>query len=384
MCMKKFCVLLFALLNLISCTNKEPEYNSKKIDRLISQLVEDKRTVGVAYNIQIDSIISNSNEFGYADFEKKTTIKKNAQFRIASMTKPFTATAIMQLIEKGKLSLTDTIDNFFPNLANASKITIYQLLSHTSGIPNWFEAEMPKDEPKNFPMCKNPHIFIERMGIKSLFEPGTKHAYSNTGYVLLGEIIEMVSGQSYFEYLKANILIPANMVDTEMEYVEHPSPNWVKGFGYNPELSNPFTTPAFYHMPFSAGGLRSSASDVMKFMQALQTGKLISKETFKKMTSYAVINNGQPVYDNIFSPTGQKPQFPSNITKMGYGLGFQIIENFGTKVISHGGDIAGFNSVMMFIPKSNTKIVILSNTENGILSKLYEIEKAVTSIELMN
>jgi CubicO group peptidase (beta-lactamase class C family) len=243
---------------------------------------------------------------------------------------------------------------------------------------------MPKDEPKNFPMCKDPHIYIERMGIKSLFEPGTYHAYSNTGYVLLGEIIEMVSGQSYFDYLKANILTPANMVDTEMEYVNQPSLNWVKGYGYNHELSNPFTKPDFYHMPFSAGGLRSSTSDVMKFMEALPKGKLISKATFEKMTSYAVLNNGQPVYDSIFSPTGQKPQFPSNITKMGYGLGFQIIENFGTKVISHGGDIAGFNAVMMFIPKSNTKIVILSNTENGILSKLLQIEKAATSIELIN
>ena len=379
--MKNFCVLLLVLFNLISCTNTKPEYNAKKIDQLISQLVVDKRTVGVAYNIQIDNVISNNNEFGFDDLEKKTIIQKNAQFRIASMTKPFTATAIMQLIEKGKLSLNDTIYKFFPSLANASKITIYQLLSHTSGIPNWFEAEMPKDEPKNFPMCKNPHTFIERMGIISLFEPGTYHAYSNTGYVLLGEIIEIVSGQSYFEYLKANILKPANMVDTEMEYVEYTSPKWVKGYGYNPELSNPFTKPEFYHMPFSAGGLRSSTSDVMKFMEALETGKLIRKETFEKMTTYAVINNGQAVYDNIFSPTGQKPQFPSNITKMGYGLGFQIIENFGTKIISHGGDIAGFNSVMMIIPKSNTRIVILSNTENGILSKLRDIEKAVTDIE---
>jgi CubicO group peptidase (beta-lactamase class C family) len=111
--MKKICVLLFALFNLISCTHTEPEYNAKKIDHLISQLVEDERTVGVAYNLQIDSIISKHNEFGYDDFEKKTTLQKNAQFRIASMTKPFTATAIMQLIEKGKLSLNDTIDIFF-------------------------------------------------------------------------------------------------------------------------------------------------------------------------------------------------------------------------------------------------------------------------------
>jgi D-alanyl-D-alanine carboxypeptidase len=380
--MKNCCILFFAAFAFIGCTNTKPDYNAKKIEQLVSQLVANKTTVGVAYSLQIGSVISAHKAFGFDDWEKKTTIRENAQFRIASMTKPFTATAIMQLIEKGNLSLTDSIAKFFPNLANASKITVYQLLAHTSGIPNWFEAEMPKDEPKEFPMCKNPHTYIERMGIQSLFEPGTHHAYSNTGYILLGEIIEIVSGESYFDYLKTHILLPANMVDTEMEYVEHPSPNWVKGYAYNPALSNPFTQPAFYHMPFSAGGLRSSTADVMKFMEALQAGKLVSKESFEKMTSYAVVNNGQPVYAHLFSPSGQSPQFPSNIKKWGYGLGFQIIENFGTKVISHGGDIAGFNAVLMLIPKSNTKMVILANTENGILSKLRDIEKAATDIAL--
>jgi D-alanyl-D-alanine carboxypeptidase len=353
-----FFFFFFFFFTLTSCTNTEPDYNAKVIDQLVSDLVADKRTVGVAYGIQIGNVTSNTNEFGFNDFEKKTPIQKNAQFRIASLTKPFTATA------------------------NASKVTIYQLLSHTSGIPNWFEAEMPQDEPQDFPMCKSPHIYIERMGIKSLFEPGTYFSYSNTGYILLGEIIEQVSGQSYFEYLKSHILAPSNMINTEMEFIEQPSPNWIKGYAYNPELGTPFTEPELYHMPFSAGGLRSSIPDLLKFMESVRTGKLISKASYEKMTTYASLKNGQPIFDRLYSPPGQKPKFPSNIKKYGYGLGFQIIENFGTTVISHGGDIAGFNSVLMYIPKNQTTVVILSNTENGILSKLREIEKAATNIEL--
>ncbi len=365
-----------------SCSSTSPDINVKKIDELISELVTDNRTAGITYAINVNDSISMTKSYGLSNVESKTKINENDEFRIASITKPFTATAIMQLVEKNKLSLDETIDQFFPNLPNSNKITIYQLLSHTSGIPNWWEGEMPKDEPKNFPMCKNPHLFIERMKNISLFEPGTFHYYSNTGYVLLGEIIEMVSETSYSDYIKQNILIPSGMHHTEMEDVEKVSKNWVTGYAYNTESENPYTKPQFYHMPFSAGGLRSTSTDLMIFLKALNNGKLVSEKSLEKMTNYAILNNGQPVYENLFSPNGNTPDFPNNMKKFGYGLGFQIIQNFGTKVISHGGDIAGFNSVLMYIPKSNTSLVILSNTENGILSNLQQIEKLATSIEI--
>lgn len=364
------------------CTSTSPEINVKKIDKLISGLVTDNKTAGITYAINVNDSINISKSYGFSNLESKTKININDEFRIASITKPFTATAIMQLVEKNKLSLNDTISRFFPNLPNSNKITIYQLLSHTSGIPDWWEGEMPKDEPKNFPMCKNPHLYIERMKKISLFEPGTFHYYSNTGYVLLGEIVEIVSGLSYSDYISQNILIPSGMKNTEMEDVEKTSKNWVTGYAYNTEIKNPFTKPQYYHMPFSAGGLRSTATDLMSFMKSLNSGKLVSKKSLEKMTIYATLNNGQPVYEKLFSPNGNVPDFPRNIEKFGYGLGFQIIQNFDTKVISHGGDIAGFNSVLMYIPKNNTTLVILSNTENGILSNLKQIEKLATSIKL--
>ncbi len=380
--MKKGIILLISIAILASCKTTEPKQNAKKIEQLVSELVTEKRTVGVDYGIQMGKVLSKNKAFGFADLAQKTSLSENAPFRIASMTKPFTATAIMQLVEKGQLSLNDTLSKFFPRIFNASKITVYHLLSHTSGIPNWYEAEMPKDEPKNFPMCKDPHSYIERMGVKSLFEPGTFHAYSNTGYVLLGEIIEKVSGQSYMDYLKTHILIPAGLQNTEMEYVDQPKPNWVTGYAYNPKSTPPFVQPDFYHMPFSAGGLRSTVADVLKFMRSLRSGKLVSKATYEQMTTYARVSNGDPVHEHLFSPDGQKPQFPDNIKKFGYGLGFQIIENFGTKVISHGGGIAGFNSVLMYIPKNETTIVILANTENGIMAKLQGIEKLAAGMEV--
>ncbi len=364
----------------LACYDSSPSYEINKIEWLIQSLVEKKRNAGIAYGLQIGDSISVQNEFGLADLEKNTPLNKDHQFRIASITKTITATAIMQLIEKEQIGLDTPINQFFPNFPNAQNITIYHLLSHTSGIPNWWEGQMPKNEPSNFPMCEHPHLYLEKMQSTSLFKPGMYYSYSNSGYVLLGEIIEIISGQPYIAYLEQYIFQPAGMSHTEMEYINQPSVKWAKGYRWSPDSENNFLNPEVYHMPFSAGGLRSTAEDLLNFMKSLFSGELISEVSLHKMINYAKTNEGQPVYEKLFTPDGQAPRFPKNIKKWGYGLGFQIMENFGTTVISHGGDIAGFNSILMYIPKSDTRLIILSNTENGILSKLKKIEKLSTQI----
>ncbi len=375
-------VLLFLVgILVLSCTSNDPQKNINEIDKLIEELVEDKRAVGITYAIQVGDSILQTKEFGVSNIEMATPITQETQFRIASVTKPITAIAIMQLIEAKKLSLQDTIDKFFQSFPNGNQITVYQLLSHTSGIPNWWVGGMPKDEPKNFPLCENPHQYLERMNTPSLFEPGTFYSYSNSNYVLLGEITEIVSGQSYESFIKENIFIPANMENTEMEYAIDAKQTYAKGYTWQSNEENPFGTPESYTMPFSAGGLRSTTKDLLHFANAFGNGKLVRKETLLMMTSYAKLKNGKPVYEGLYSPSGQTPKFPGNMKNVGYGLGFQLIENFGTKTISHGGDIAGFNAVFMCVPKSNTTLVILANTENGVMSKLREIDELVTRIE---
>lgn len=366
----------------ISCTNTDPKYNSDKITDLIKELVDDEFTAGISYAMQIGNAESIIGQYGFADIENKIYVNEQTKFRIASVTKPITATAIMQLVEREEISLDDTINRFFSNFPNGNSITIYHLLSHTSGIPNWWEGGMPKDEPKNFPMCKNPHVYLERMIRISDFEPGSYYSYSNSNYVLLGEIIQQVSTQSYSDYISENIFVPAGMKNTEMEYSESNTEGYAKGYTYLHEDRHKFGTPDAYAMPFSAGGLRSTATDLLKFANALQSGTLVRKETLATMTSYALLSNGIMVYESLYSPSGQNPNSPNNIDKFGYGLGFQIMDNFDTKVISHGGDIAGFNAVLIGVPKSNSKLIILANTENGILSKLRAIEKTITDIEL--
>lgn len=376
--------LLIVIVLFSSCTSSDPIQNTRKIEAESKALVTNESSVGISMGIAIDTIINATTLNGLANYSTKEPLSDNAKFRIASITKTITATAILQLIESKQLSFSDDLAKFFPNYPNGEAITIYQLLSHTSGIPDWWQSGMQENTPPNFPMCQQPHLYIEQMEKKSLFEPGTYFSYSNTGYVLLGEIIEIVSHMKYEEYLNKHIFSVTGMQHTELEYIDNPQSDWVSGYSKKPDIKSPFTDPDIYHMPFSAGGLRSTVKDLLIFLNALENGDLMSKEMFTKMTSYATVKNGNETHESIFHHKGEKPRFPSNIKKFGYGLGFQVIENFGIKTISHGGDIAGFNSVLLYIPHNKVKMIILSNTENGILPRLRKIEKLATSIEVEN
>jgi D-alanyl-D-alanine carboxypeptidase len=350
----------------------------EKMDNIIKSLMSTKKSAGFAFGVQKRHKKTTLKTYGVTDVLTKKAIENDHQFRIASVTKPITAVAIMTLVEKGKLSLSEPIATFFKDFPNGNKITIYHLLSHTSGIPNWWEGEMPADEPKDFPMCKSPHLYLQKMKNTSFFEPGTKHCYSNSGYVLLGEIIEIVSGTSYENYLKANIFAKAKMTHTEVEYSPNASAKWVKGYKQNSPTDTTFADPDVYAMPFAAGALRSNAEDMLKFLDALYSGKLVKKSTLASMTKYAETTNGTPVYDAMFfSNNFTPPPPPNHIKKYGYGLGFNLMEVYNTPIVWHSGGIAGFNSILVYIPKSRTKIIFLSSTENGIMPIWEDLQKEI-------
>jgi D-alanyl-D-alanine carboxypeptidase len=354
----------------------------KKIDSLVQTLINSKKSLGFMLGIKEQDKKPFLKEYGQTDLATKKAVTNNSEFRIASVTKPITAVAVMTLIENGKLKLSDTISKFFADFPNGDKITIYQLLSHTSGIPNWWEGEMPKDEPKDFPMCKQPHLYLAKMKTASFFEPGTKHCYSNSGFVLLGEIIEMVSGMSYGDYLKKNIFAKANMKHTEVEYKPNTNKNWVKGYKQNNPSDTTFSDPDIYTMPFAAGCLRSNSADMINFLDALYKEKLVKKSTLELMTKYAETKNGIPVYDALFFPNNfTPPPPPSHVKKYGYGLGFNLMEIYDTPIVWHSGGIAGFNSILIYIPKSKTKIVFLSNTENGIMPIWEDLQKEIVKFK---
>ncbi|MFS4467558.1 serine hydrolase domain-containing protein [Maribacter sp. 2210JD10-5] len=356
-----------------------------QIDSLIRGLITEKKSAGAILGIQVTDNHPVIKTYGFADISMKKEVDKNHQFRIASITKPFTAVAILKLVEDKKLALEDTLDKFFPNFPNGNEITVYQLLSHTSGIPNWYEAKMPKETPPDFPMCFSRQKFISKMSPSSLFPPGTLYSYSNTGYVLLGEIIEMVSGITYENYLQEAIFEPSGMTDTEMEREGNESEQWVMGYGYDSTLENPFIQPEQYAMPFSAGGLRSTAIDLLRFIEALNDDKIITKGLRNSAMSYAKVKDGNDVdEDRFYFPEDfKRPDPPSWMQKYGYGLGFEVMQIHNTEVVSHGGSIAGFRTLLMYIPESSATMILMTNTGNpgGYSDITVDLQRLVTELE---
>lgn len=394
--MKIYLIGILITITTFGCTTKTPiskESNSSieegisesnlekidKIDSLIQQLINNKKTAGFSFGVQVGNAEPIVKVYGKANVANNREVTLSDKFRIASVTKPFTAAAILKLSEAGELSLDDTIDKYFPNYPNGKNISVYQLLSHTSGIPNWWEGELPENVPESFPMCKDPHFYLQNMKKAALYEPGEFYSYSNSGYVLLGEIIEKVSGQSYDDFLKEHVFNPAGMNETEMEYIEKNSESWIDGYALDTSKVVPFVQPDVYHMPYSAGGLRSTASDLLKFVMALNSGKIIRKESLEKMTSYATLKNSKPVHEGVYLAPGSQPK--ENKEKRGYGLGFNLEEHTSDIVFSHSGGIAGFNSILMHNPSANVTLIFLANTEDGIIPEFKNIHKIALEME---
>ena len=381
-------VALGALLATSACTSSSlarSEYvetrsaNLSELDALARSLVDEGATAGVSWAIRIGREPARARTYGVSYIQTKRALRSSDRFRIASVTKPVTAAAVLSLVQSGRLSLETRLAKFFPEYPNGQRITVHQLLSHTSGIPNWWEGQLPKGTPNDFPMCAEPHRYLQQMQIASLFEPGSAYKYSNTGYVLLGEIIEKASGQSYEDFLRDAVFAPARMKATELERDENASAFWIHGYAREP-ATNAFVPPTVYAMPFAAGGLRSTASDVLFFMDALFSGTMLDRDLLQQMTSYARLNDGRMTFEAPFIPPGSPPKPVDHVTKRGYGYGFNLMELDGTPVYYHSGGIAGFNAYVLHIPRNEVTLVLLANTEDGLMPALKDILSVASEI----
>jgi CubicO group peptidase (beta-lactamase class C family) len=269
--------------------------------------------------------------FGFADRETRRAPTADTSFRIGSVTKQFTATAILLLAEDGKLAVTDTIGTHLPDYpAVGAGVTIHQLLTHTGGIPSYTsdqELMARRDQPIT------PAQLLATFWDKPLeFEPGTKFAYSNSGYAVLGAIIEKVSGTSYGEFLRTRLFEPAGMTRTvvgDAAGIED------RAEGYEVDGDAIVRAhPIDMSMPFAAGAVRSTANDLVKWHRALEGDAILSAAS--KQLLY-------------------KPE------KQGYAYGWGVGDHDGHQVISHGGGIDGFLTSYMRIPDLDLVIVVWSN-----------------------
>ncbi len=333
-------LLYFFVLN---CTGQSR--SSKSIAKALNKYIEqDYRRVapGCAVLVAKGSEIIYEQSFGTANIELEVPMQKDMVFRIGSLTKQYTAVAILREVEKGKISLGDGVQKFLKIKAEKwNKITIESLLTHTSGIIGYdaLDFHIPDAIRIDFP----PKQFIDSLAQLPLnFSPGSKFEYSNSNYLLLGCILENIAGISYQQYLRENIFSPAGLMHTYYDSSSAIIPKRVSG--YSKEAST-LKNAEFIstQQAFSAGALLANAEDLFKWHQALMSFKLVSKKMLDRAFTPFKLANGQ---------------------MSDYGYGWFIREVNGIKSIGHRGAIDGFRSTESYYPNEDIFIAALFNSNS--------------------
>ena len=274
--------------------------------------------------------------YGMANLELEVPNTPATKFRLGSITKQFTAASILLLEERGKLKIDDKVKTYLPDAPMAwDRITVFNLLTHTSGIPNFTSLA---DYSTIKLSARTAESSVVAVHDKTLdFGPGEKMSYSNSGYLVLGAIIEKVSGQSYEKFVADNIFTPLGMNDSG--YDSNTAIIKRRASGYIRTPAAGYINAGYIHMsiPHAAGALYSTTGDLLKWEQALFAGKVVSKASL----------------DRMITPF-----------KNDYALGLTSTIDKGRRVIAHGGGIDGFNTHLAYYPDTKTVIVALSNV-NG-------------------
>ncbi len=334
-----------------------PADADKRIDDFIQQLHRTRAFNGDVLVAKHGKIIY-ENAIGWADYMRKIPLNINSQFELASITKTMTGTAILILIEQGKLSLDDDVKKFFPDFPYDG-ITIRLLLTHRSGMMNYvyftddlYRAEH-RDERKGISNAQEMAL-IAQYKPKPFNKPNKRFLYNNSNFMVLGSIIEKVSGQSYADFMKAHIFEPAGMEHTDVyskaaydkipvDVVGHDRGQWRYSVAQN-----------FLDGPVGDKGIYSTVGDLYLFDRALRAGRLLKQAT---MDSAYVPRN--PMIHGHFS----------------YGYGWRIFEAPGQQVIYHTGWWHGFRHIFLRDIKDDITIVLLTNLSNGSLLKLDDLFK---------
>lgn len=318
--------------------------DTARMDQVVQPYVSDQKFMGTVLVARGEQVLF-SKGYGSANLEWNIPNSPNTKFRLGSITKQFTAACILLLEERGKLKTDDLVKKYMPDAPAAwDKISIFHLLTHTSGIPSF--TGFP-DYHSLEATPTTPEKLVARFRDKPLdFEPGTKWRYSNSGYVLVGCLLEKVSGTTYEKFVQENIFGPLGMKDSGYDSNSAIIPHRAAGYS-NGENGPENAGYIDMTIPFSAGALYSTTEDLLRWEQGLFGGKVLSAASLAKMTT--------PFKDD-------------------YALGVGVRTVNGRKVIDHGGGIEGFNTFLAYYPEDKLTAVALSNLNSdapgGIVTRL--------------
>ncbi len=350
-------ITISVFLQLITLNVSFGQNKAKQIDQLMSQYNEYGQFNGSVLVAEHGKIIFQKG-YGLANMEWDIPNQSNTKFRLGSITKQFTAFLIVSLVEQGKIKLDEPITTYLPNYPKATgdKITTHQLLTHTAGIPNYTSFRNFRKD-----ISRNPYTvddFVKTFADLPLdFAPGEKFSYSNSGYFLLGAIIEKVSGKTYEQYLQETIFTPLKMVNSGFDHSDVILKN--RAAGYEKQGKNIINT-SYIDMgiPYAAGSLYSTVEDLYLWDQALYTNKFLSAKSMD-MLFKSYISTGGAHY--------------------GYGWFIGATNDLKDKltVIEHGGGINGFNTLISRIPTDKNLVILLNNTGSTALREMNQGIRAI-------
>lgn len=349
--MKKLLALIFALIISFPALAQDEHEGAKyeKIDSLMTYLYQNNKFMG-SLTIRARGVVLFSKAYGFADVGAKVKANPGTKYKIGSITKMFTACMVFQLMEEKKLSSNDKLSKFFPKMPNADKITISNLLNHSSGIYNYTKDSTFTPKLTSAQLRRD---MLERLyKYKPDFEPGTKAEYSNSNYLLLGYIIQDITHKSYKEAVTERILMKAGLRNTY--YFSKVNLKKNEAYSYKFEDGKWEKQPEWHEsVAGGAGALQSTPEDLTKFITALWNGKIISPKSLTDMTTM----------------------------EMGFGKGVFNFPFGERKYFGHNGGIEGFESVLGYYPKENIAISLIGNGVNysfndimlGVLSCYYKL-----------
>ncbi len=309
-----------------------------KIDKLLNEKLK-ANTTGAVVLISEKGKPTYRKAFGLANLELNVKMTPENRIEIGSMTKQFTAVSILMLVEQGKISLEDEITKFIPDYpTHGQKITVHHLLNHTSGIKSYTRIK------KLFAVARNDMTPLELINFFKNepvdFNPGEKYKYNNSGYIILGYIIEKISGLSYAEFIQQHIFDKLSMKNSTYNSQSKLIKNRASGYHNRNGYQNAMFIS--YTLPYAAGSLTSTVDDLNLWQQALITNKLLRKEILQKAYTNYTLNNGE---------------------KINYGYGWNIKTINNEVSYEHGGSIFGYKSMGVYIPSKGTYVVILTNCD---------------------
>lgn len=329
---------LLILITILSLNFQSISYaqNLTKIDSLLQEKYPDNAP-GATFLISKNGSIIYKKAFGLANLELNVPMKTDNIFKIGSLTKQFTAISILMLMEKGKLNLDDEITKFIPDYpTNGNKITIHHLLTHTSGVKDYTKvkglnaiAQKDLTPLELIDFSKNEPID---------FTPGEKYKYNNSGYIILGYIIERVTGQPFANFVEEQIFnkleMKTSQYASQREVIQNRASGYQKKDSYINRMDFSIT------LAYATGGLMSTVDDMFTWQEAIKNNLLISKETTEKAFTNYTLNNGEH-------------------TNYGYGWHIKTINNKQT--FEHGGAVWGFKSMGVYFPDLDIYVIGLTN-----------------------